>query len=111
MMTSSKTDTDTTSASSNHHLENSSKINKQLNETYEYDNQFCGLFIFEFDSQGLIVKHSIENVEENSNHDKQSRVVAVTEWLLKKAKGVPEEKVEPSLAYSKLDDARKGRFL
>jgi len=43
--------------------------------------EFCGIFIFEFDEQGRIVKHTIEHTEQGGNWDK-TRVVSVTDWLL-----------------------------
>lgn len=43
--------------------------------------EFCGIFIFEFDEQGRIAKHTIEHTEQGGNWDK-TRVVSVTDWLL-----------------------------
>jgi len=43
--------------------------------------EFCGIFIFEFDEQGRIVKHTIEHTEQGGNWDK-TRLVSVTDWLL-----------------------------
>ncbi|KAK7535531.1 hypothetical protein IWX49DRAFT_510270 [Phyllosticta citricarpa] len=56
------------------------------------DEEFQGLFIFEFDEEGRIVTHTIEHVEENGDWDKTTRFISVTDWLLGKAWG----KKEPS---------------
>ena len=45
------------------------------------------MFIFEFDEEGRILTHTIENVEEGGNWDKMTRVISVTDWLLGKAWG------------------------
>lgn len=59
--------------------------------------EFCGIFIFEFDEEGRIVKHTIEHTEQGGNWDK-TRVVTVTDWLLGTFSGkkVPEL---PALAW------------
>lgn len=44
--------------------------------------EFCGIFIFEFDEQGRIAKHTIEHAEQGGNWDKMTRVVSVTDWLI-----------------------------
>lgn len=65
------------------------------------DEEFQGLFIFEFDDEGRIVTHTIEHVEENGDWDK-TRFISVTDWLLGKAWG----KKEPSglaLGYCRTD--------
>ncbi|KAK8160380.1 hypothetical protein IWX90DRAFT_466888 [Phyllosticta citrichinensis] len=71
------------------------------------DEEFQGLFIFEFDEEGRIVTHTIEHVEENGDWDKTTRFISVTDWLLGKAWG----KKEPSglaLGYCRADfDDRK----
>ncbi|MCJ1312497.1 hypothetical protein MMC25_006171 [Agyrium rufum] len=69
--------------------------------TKDDEDEFTGLFIFEFDEEGRIISHTIEHAEEGGNWDKASRVVTVTDWLLGKARGrrecVPEE--EGGLAW------------
>lgn len=47
--------------------------------------EFSGIFIFEFDEDGRIVSHTIENVQEGGSWDKMPRVISVTDWLLGKA--------------------------
>jgi hypothetical protein len=65
--------------------------------------EFSGLFLFEFDEEGRIAKHTIEHVEENGQCDKQTtRVISVTDWLLGRAWGRREEGC-PSLAFAKID--------
>lgn len=43
---------------------------------------FTGMFIFEFDSEGRILSHTIENVQDGGANEKVSRVVTLTDWLL-----------------------------
>ncbi|KAK5038246.1 hypothetical protein LTS07_001716 [Exophiala sideris] len=47
---------------------------------------FTGIFIFTFDSEGRIASHTIEHADENSGFDKTSKMVTLTDWLLGKAK-------------------------
>jgi hypothetical protein len=58
------------------------KITEWLGGDARDDEEFCGLFIFEFDAEGRIVSHIIEHVEEGRDWEKTSRVVSVTDWLL-----------------------------
>ncbi|RFU33585.1 hypothetical protein B7463_g2753, partial [Scytalidium lignicola] len=46
--------------------------------------EFTGLFIFEFDAEGRIVSHTIENVEEGGSWERGvgAKVVGLTDWLL-----------------------------
>ncbi|KAL9608460.1 MAG: hypothetical protein Q9167_006711 [Letrouitia subvulpina] len=60
------------------------------------DEEFAGLFIFEFDKDGRIVAHTIEHAEEGGGADRASRVVNLTDWLIGRAKG--KEKI-PDLAW------------
>lgn len=46
------------------------------------DDEFTGLFIFEFDGEGRIKKHVIEHAEEGGNWENATRVISVTDWLL-----------------------------
>ncbi|EMC96129.1 hypothetical protein BAUCODRAFT_69839 [Baudoinia panamericana UAMH 10762] len=62
------------------------------------DEEFCGLFLFEFDEKGRIVKHIIEHTDEGGHWDKTARVVSVTDWLLGRFHGRSREPV-PQLAY------------
>ncbi|KAF3311215.1 hypothetical protein TWF173_008513 [Orbilia oligospora] len=69
---------------------------------------FCGLFIFEFDDKGRIKTHIIEDVEEDRDEAVQqhSKVITLTEWLLKKAKSSLEEKQQvPGLAFERIWDS------
>jgi hypothetical protein len=59
--------------------------------------EFCGIFIFEFDEQGRIVKHTIEHTEQGGNWDK-TRVVSVTDWLLGTFSGKKSPEL-PALAW------------
>lgn len=51
--------------------------------------EFTGLFIFEFDEEGRILRHIIEHVQEGGNWEKGvgARVVGLTDWLLGGLKG------------------------
>ncbi|RMD43159.1 hypothetical protein DV735_g1924, partial [Chaetothyriales sp. CBS 134920] len=48
--------------------------------------EFTGLFIFTFDGHGRIATHTIEHAEQGGGFDRASRVVALTDWLLGKAR-------------------------
>ena len=61
------------------------------------DEEFTGLFVFEFDEEGRIVHHTIEHTEEGHNWEKTTRFISVTDWLLGRAWGRREE--TPSLAF------------
>ena len=63
----------------------SDKSNTERRHAKEQD--FSGLFIFEFDECGRIVSHTIEQAQEGENWDKMTRVISVTDWLLGKAWG------------------------
>lgn len=58
--------------------------------------EFCGIFIFEFDEKGRLAKHTIEHTDEGGHYDKMTRVVSVTDWLLGQFNG--KRKDEPALA-------------
>jgi hypothetical protein len=51
--------------------------------------EFTGLFIFDFDSEGRILSHTIEHVQETGQWEKGvgARVVGLTDWLLGGIKG------------------------
>ncbi|KAK8039739.1 hypothetical protein PG993_008150 [Apiospora rasikravindrae] len=53
--------------------------------------EFTGLFIFEFDSEGRIISHTIEHVDQNSEWEKGvgAKVVHLADWLLGGIKGRP----------------------
>ncbi|KAK4505432.1 hypothetical protein PRZ48_003395 [Zasmidium cellare] len=59
--------------------------------------EFQGIFIFEFDDKGRVVKHTIEHTEEGGHYDRMTRVVSVTDWLLGRFNGKRRED-EPALA-------------
>ncbi|CAK1362138.1 hypothetical protein CB0940_02573 [Cercospora beticola] len=59
--------------------------------------EFRGIFIFEFDEEGRIRKHTIEHTEEGGDHDRMTRVVSVTDWLLGQFNGKRKHE-EPALA-------------
>ena len=58
--------------------------------------EFSGIFIFEFDEEGRIVGHTIEHAEEGGGAERASRVVNLTDWLIGRARG--KERV-PELAW------------
>ncbi|KAL2265481.1 hypothetical protein VTJ83DRAFT_6581 [Remersonia thermophila] len=51
--------------------------------------EFTGLFIFDFDSEGRILSHTIEHVQETGQWEKGvgAKVVGLTDWLLGGIKG------------------------
>lgn len=63
------------------------KITEFLGGDVRDDEEFSGLFKFEFDEEGRIVEHTIEHAQECKNFGKMTRVVSVTDWLLGLAKG------------------------
>lgn len=82
------------------------KITSIIKRPHKKEDKFCGLFLFEFDEQGRVAKHTIEHVEENGQWDKTARVISVTDWLLGRAWGRREEAV-PSLACVKPQQAAR----
>ena len=67
------------------------------------DEEFCGLFIFEFDEEGRILSHTIEHADENRHWEKTSKFVSITDWLLGRMNGKGKEK-EPELAWEFAED-------
>lgn len=65
----------------------------------ETDEEFCGLFVFEFDEEGRIRRHTIEHAEECGNYDRMNKVVSVTDWLLGRAPWRRKDEVIPGLAF------------
>ncbi|KAK8086298.1 hypothetical protein PG994_001272 [Apiospora phragmitis] len=53
--------------------------------------EFTGLFIFEFDSEGRIISHTIEHVDQDGEWEKGvgAKVVHLADWLLGGIKGRP----------------------
>ncbi|KAK4550726.1 hypothetical protein LTR36_000305 [Oleoguttula mirabilis] len=62
------------------------------------EQEFCGIFVFEFDEEGRIIKHVIEHTEEGGHWDRMTRVVSVTDWLLGHINGKQREQI-PQLAF------------
>lgn len=96
----------------------SDKDNGQVSETFEKmadivagsrpsNEEFTGLFVFEFDEEGRVVNHTIEHVEEGHNWDKTTKFISVTDWLLGRAWGRREE--TPSLAFARCEREGKSR--
>lgn len=69
--------------------------------------EFTGLFIFDFDSEGRILNHIIEHVEESGHWEKGvgARVVGLTDWLLGGIKGGD----APCPAFARVRIRRGGR--
>lgn len=82
------------------------KISKIVTGPGQSDEEFSGLFLFEFDDEGRIVNHTIEHAEENRNWDKTAKVISVTDWLLGRAWGRRAEERSPSLAFVKSERAK-----
>ena len=76
------------------------KITEWLGGDARVDEEFCGLFIFEFDEEGRILTHTIEHAEESGHWDRTSRVVSVTDWLLGRMNGKGKEP-EVALSYAR----------
>jgi len=73
------------------------KITEFLGGDVPDDEEFSGLFIFEFDEDGRIVTHTIEHAQQGGSLEKMTRVVSVMDWLAGKAKWRRAE--EPSYAF------------
>ena len=72
--------------------------------------EFTGLFIFEFDSEGRVLSHTIENVAKGSEWERSvgARFVGLTDWLLGGIKGSGGGGT-PMPAFEKLRDPQKLR--
>jgi hypothetical protein len=57
------------------------KITEWLGGDARDDEEFTGLFIFEFDGEGRVENHVIERAQEGRDWD-GGRVIGLTEWLL-----------------------------
>lgn len=79
------------------------KITEWLGGDIRDDEEFCGLFIFEFDEEGRILSHTIEHADENRHWERTSKVVSITDWLLGRMNGRGKEKV-PELAWEFAED-------
>lgn len=85
------------------------KITKIVSRSSEADEEFSGLFLFEFDGEGRIVKHTIEHAQENGNWERTTKVISVTDWLLGRAWGRRSEEGAPSLAFAKTESVKDPR--
>ncbi|KAF2183795.1 hypothetical protein K469DRAFT_634412 [Zopfia rhizophila CBS 207.26] len=79
------------------------KITKIVGGSTRPDEEFSGLFLFEFDEEGRIISHTIEHAEEGGSWDKTAKVISVTDWLLGRAWGKRVEEASPGLAFVKTD--------
>lgn len=73
---------------------------KIVGDTKHQDEEFVGIFMFEFDEEGRIMTHIIEHAEEGGSWDKTARVISVTDWLLGRAWGKRSEDGSPGLALA-----------
>jgi hypothetical protein len=69
------------------------------NPTAHQDGDFHGLFIFEFDEEGRISRHTIEHVEQCNVWDRTAKVISVTDWLLGKGWRKEGQAAIPELAF------------
>ena len=84
------------------------KITEWLGGDARDDEEFCGLFIFDFDEEGRVLTHTIEHADDSAHLDKTSKVVSVTDWLLGRMNGKGKEKVpELALEFTDHDDSRR----
>ncbi|KAI9729233.1 MAG: hypothetical protein M1834_007025 [Cirrosporium novae-zelandiae] len=60
-----------------------SKIAEWLGGRNKDDGSFTGLFIFEFDEEGRILTHTIEQVQDGGSWEMEPRFVGLTDWLLR----------------------------
>lgn len=63
------------------------KITEWLGGDARDDEEFCGIFVFDFDADGRILSHTIERAEEGRGSEGLGRVVSLADWLLGRAKG------------------------
>ena len=83
------------------------KITEWLGGDARDDEEFCGLFIFEFDEEGRVSSHVIERAEGGEGWDKSvGRVVALTDWLLGRFNGKDKPVEGLALGYCITDDRR-----
>lgn len=76
------------------------KITSIVSGSNRPQQEFTGLFKFEFDEEGRILNHIIEHTEEGKHWDRTAKVISVTDWLLGRAWGRREE-ASPTLAFAK----------
>ena len=80
------------------------KITEWLGGDARDDQEFCGLFIFEFDEEGRVLTHTIEHAEGNDSWDRASRVVSVTDWLLSR---IDWKRKQPELAWNYVTERQR----
>ncbi len=73
--------------------------------------EFTGLFIFEFDGEGRIVSHTIEHVQEGGDWEKGvgAKFVGLTDWLLGGMKGSSRRGGESPFPAFHVQGSRRGR--
>jgi len=76
------------------------KITSIVARSRRPNEEFSGLFVFEFDEEGRIINHVIEHTDEGEHWDRTTKFISVTDWLLGRAWGRHEEG-SPSLAFVK----------
>ncbi|KAI9795495.1 MAG: hypothetical protein M1825_001457 [Sarcosagium campestre] len=82
------------------------KITEVLRGDATDDEEFTGLFIFEFDEEGRIVTHTIEHAEEGGSWEK-TKFVTVTDWLLGVVGGKGEQSLGRGIALNYCQLAQK----
>jgi hypothetical protein len=85
------------------------KITEVLGRDKRDDQDFYGLFIFEFDEEGRVVAHTIEHVQEGNNWEKTTMVISVTDWLLGRAWRKKDEEIPGLVLESTRGPSRNGR--
>ena len=71
--------------------------------------EFEGLFLFEFDEKGRILRHTIEHVHESGNWERRLSVVRMTDWLLGLARGRGEREPELVLGCCRSEEEESVR--
>jgi hypothetical protein len=84
------------------------KIRSVVAGSRRANEEFTGLFMFEFDEEGRIINHTIEHTDEGRHWEKTAKVISVTDWLLGRAWGRREEG-SPSLAFVRCERERTPR--
>ena len=83
------------------------KITEWLGGDVRDDEEFCGLFIFEFDEEGRVSSHVIERADGREGWDNSvGRVVALTDWLLGRFNGKEKPVEGLALGYCTTDGRR-----
>lgn len=85
------------------------KITKIVSKPNQSDDEFSGLFYFEFDEEGRILNHTIEHLDDSAHWDRTAKVISVTDWLLGRAWGRRSEEGTPGLAFAKCENPKNPR--